>query len=172
MLAQDHEPDDILQALRFGVAHTFTIRVRKLEVAVRALSISERVRIVNEVTAEMTAKPKEHHNSLTESALLAIHTLELASTPDPDRPQPSLPGHVLQKMTNDELRALYTEYNDACDLIDPAMETITEERLDELVKIAKKNASALTELPRPHLMAVLTFLATAVASLEANTSGG
>jgi hypothetical protein len=173
MLAGEHTPDQILQALRFGVDYKFTIRVRSLEVAVRPLSITERVEVVNDVTADLLAKPESQRNSLTESSLVAIRTIERATTPSPDsKVAPLLPAKLLGQLTNEELLALYKAYVDGCDKLDPAMETLTRDQLDVLVDAAKKNPTQLTEWPRPHLEKLARYLLTASESQEGNTSGG
>ncbi len=173
MHADEHSTDDILAALRMGVDYTFTIKIRQLELVVRVLSISERVRVVNDVTADMSVKPENERNGLTESSLLAIRTLELATTPEPDsKIAPRLPAALLAKMTNDEVIALYAAYRDGCDLLDPSMETIGEARLMALIEAAKKKDSTLIEWPRPYLTAAIRHLLTRGVPPTANTSGG
>lgn len=168
-----HSADEILAALRMGVDYTFTIKVRQLELVVRVLSISERVRIVNEVTAEMSTKKPNEQTVLTESSLLAIRTLELATTPEPDsKVAPTLPAALLNRMSNDEIIALFNAYRDGCDALDPSMETIAEARLMELIEAAKKKDSALTEWPRPYLTAAIHLLLTHGAAPGGNTFGG
>ncbi len=168
-----HSAEEILAALRMGVDHTFTIKVRQLEIVVRVLSISERVRIVNEVAAEMSTKKPMEQNVLTESSLLAIRTLELATTPEPDsKIAPTLPAALLNRMSNDEIIALYNAYRDGSDSLDPSMETISDEHLLRLVDAAKKKESTLIEWPRPYLVAAIRHLATHDASPMGNTSGG
>lgn len=173
MNAEQHTAETILAALRFGVDYTFTIKLRDLEVTVRPLSITERVRVVNEITADMSTKKPEDRNSLTESSLLAIRTIELATTPSHDSKRaPLLPAAVLNQFTNEELLAFYKQYCDGCDRLDPSMDTITPERLNALVDAAKKNALVVTELPRPHLEKVALYLLTRIESPEDSTSGG
>lgn len=173
MEAQHHTAEQILQALRFGVDYTFTIKVRQLEVVVRPLSLHERVKIVNDVAHEISKLPEGQRTSLAESSLLAIRTLELATTPEPGSKQaPMLPAQLLEKFTNDEVAALHKAYMDGLDLLDPGMEQLTTERLNELVDAAKKNLLELRALPRPHLETLVLSLATIAASREGNTSGG
>ncbi len=173
MEAQHHTAEDILRALRFGVEYTFTIKVRQLEVVVRPLSLTERVRITNDVLADMSKLPVEQRTGLAESSLLAIRTIELATTPEPhSKVAPTLPAQLLERFTNDEVAALYKAYQDGLELLDPSMETLTTERLMELVAVAKKNPSVLRELPRPHLESIAVFLLTTATLPEASTSGG
>jgi len=161
--AQHHTADDILRALRMGVDYNFTIKIRTLEVVVRPLAISERVAIVNDVQADVSALPEQHRTGLAESTLLAIRTLEAATTPDPangSKQAPMLPAALLQRFTSDELHTAFKAYNDGLELLDPGMETLKQEQLDALVQAAKKNSSALKELPRPHLESLARYLLT------------
>lgn len=173
MLAEDHTPEDILGALRMGVDHTFTIKVRTLQFAARALSVHERIRIVNDVAADMSVKKPSEQNGLTESCLFAIRTLELATTPEPNsKIAPRLPAALLERMTNDELSALYNAYQAACDILDPAVEELKEDQLHALVEEAKKNHSALIGLQPAHLAMLVRFLLTKEERREVSTSGG
>lgn len=159
MTADQLSADDILNAMRMGVDYSFTIKVRGFVMKVRPLSLTEHVNVVNDVTSEMSTKPKNAQNSLTESALLAARMLELASTPEPDsKVAPSLPAAVLGRMTNDEVIALHKGYIAGCDILDPSVEQLTQERMDELIEAAKKNDGALAGLPSPHLAMLVRYL--------------
>lgn len=161
MQAEDHSPDDVLTALRLGVDYSFTVKVRGLELRMRPLSISEQVGVTNDAAEEMSVKPKSAQNAMTEASLLAIRTLELASSEGPNsKVLGRLQAHVLQRMTNDELMALYRAYSDGCDKLNPAMETISPDQLDELADAAKKNPSGLKDLPQPRLVQLVRFLLT------------
>lgn len=173
MEAQKHTAEQILQALRFGVDYTFTIRVRQLEVVVRPLSLHERVKIVNDVSHEISKLPEGQRTALAESSLMAIRTIEKATTPEPDSKQaPMLPAQLLERFTNDEVAALHKAYMDGLDILDPSMEQLTREQLDALVEAAKKNLLVYRDLPRPHLESLASSLATIAASPVVNTSGG
>ncbi len=173
MEAEQHTAEEILRALRFGVDYTFTVKVRHLEVVVRPLSITERVKVVNDVSSDISKLPPEQRTGLTESSLLAIRMIELATTPEPDsRQAPMLPAALLERFTSDELAAMHKAYMDGLALLDPSLETLPKAQLDELVEAAKKKALDLKELPRPHLESITQHLATLVASLSDNTPGG
>jgi hypothetical protein len=53
---------------------------------------------------------------------------------------------VLQSLTPDELHYLFKEYCAGADKLNPSLEKMPLERLQELVALAKKNPSALIEL--------------------------
>lgn len=161
MQAEDHSIDDVLTAMRFGVDYYFTVKVRGLELRMRPLSIHEQVGVTNEAAEEMSLKTKTSQNAMTEASLLAIRTLERASSPGPDsKVLGRLQAHTLQQMTNDELMALYRAYSEGCDKLNPAMETITPEQLDALVESVKKNHTALKDLPQPRLAQLAAYLLT------------
>lgn len=157
MTPENHSIDDILAALRMGVDYVFTIKLRALEIKVRPLSLVEHVNVVNDVQAEMSKKPSTAQNGLTESSLLAARILELAST-DVTGGASRLPAAVLERMTNDEVAALHKAYIAGCDILDPSVEQLTVERLEELVEAAKKNDGALAGLPSPHLAMLVRYL--------------
>ncbi len=172
MLADQHSPEAILAALRYGVDYSFTIKIRALTLRARVLSIVERIAILNDVSAEMAKKPAEEQNMATQSSLLAIRILERATTDSPeDTRAPRLPAAISTQLSTDELSALYKAYEDACAKLDPAMETIPLETATALVEAAKKNDTVLTEWPRPHLEAALRFLLDQDAR-EVSMSGG
>ncbi len=75
-------------------------------------------------------------------------------------------------MSNDEIIALYNAYRDACDMRDPSMETIQDDRLMELIEAAKKKDSSLIEWPRPYLTAAIHLLLTRDGQPTGNMSGG
>lgn len=162
MHAEDHEPDDILTALRMGTDYSFTIKVRSLVLKVRPLSIAEHVRIVNEIQAEMSTKPKNEQNGLTESSIMAMKVLELATTPEPgSKIAPAISAYLMSKMTNDEISALYNAYNSGCERLNPGIEDLTKDQLDTLVEAAKKNGSeVLAELQPRHLVNIIHRLLT------------
>lgn len=159
MTSDEHQPDDILNALRMGVNYTFEIRVRGASVIMRPLTISEHVEIVNRAVSETQNKPEGQRNQLTESSLLALYTLELASTPESvgtRKAMPRLPLYALNKMTNDEVIAFHRAYLAACETLDPALETIDQDQLLALIETAKKNTSELTRFSRRQLEAMAT----------------
>lgn len=161
MHADQHDPDQILNALRMGVDYSFTIRVRGLELKARPLSLSEYVGVVNDVQAEMSQKAESERNTLTESMLMAMRTMEKATTPEPDsRIAPKLTAHVMQKMTNDEVIAIHRAYVAGCDVLDPSVESLDQVRMDELIEAAKKNDGALAGLPPLHLANLVRYLLT------------
>ena len=168
-----HQPIDLLTAMRFGVDYTFTVKVRNLELKVRPLSVVERIEVVND-TREQVSQMKEHaRTELVYLSILAMRTLEMATTPEPrSQVKPRITVAVLERMTNDEVTALYQAYIDGCDRVDPSVETLSDTRLGELVNAAKKKAYNWTELPRPHLEQLARYLLTRDESPEASTLGG
>lgn len=146
-----HSAEDILRAMRHGVDYTFTIKLRELAVKVRPLSITERIAVVNDVVADLSKKPPEERTAVAEAGYMAMRTLELATTDAESKRAPLLPAQLLAKFTNEELLALYREYVDGCEKLDPSIDNITKAQLDEMVATAKKNPYHLKDLPRPHL---------------------
>lgn len=168
-----HEPIDLLTAMRFGVDYSFTIKVRHLELRVRPLAVVERISIVNDSREQVSKMPPHQQTELAYLSILAMRTLELATTPEPhSQVKPRVTVAVLERMTNDEVQAFYKAYIDGCDRVDPALETLTDAKLGELVKVAKKNDFDWMALPRPHLEQMARYLLTRDESLSDSTLGG
>lgn len=168
-----HQPIDMLTAMRFGVDYSFTIKVRNLVLQVRPLAVVERISVVN-ASREQVSKMKPHEQTeLVYLSIVAMRTIELATTPEPhSQAKPRITVAVLERMTNDEVTTLYKAYQDGCDRVDPALETLSDERLAELVKAAKKNGFEWETLPRQHLEQLARYLLTADESREGSTLGG
>lgn len=160
MTPDEHTPDDILAALRMGVDYTFTIKVRSLELAVRPLAVSEVVRLTADAREQLSKLPPEGQTEMIWNVLLAKGYLRYATKPDVgSKVEPRLTDYVLDRMTNDELSALFRAYLDGVELLNPAVETIGEQQLAELVEAAKKNSvSQLTAWSRWRLATVLSKL--------------
>lgn len=143
-----------------GVDYTFTIKVRSLELAVRPLAISEIVRLTSDAREQLSKLPPEGQTELIWNVLLAKGYLRYATKPDVgSKIEPRLTDYVLDRMTNDEISALFRAYLDGVERLNPSIETITDEQLRELVEAAKKkNVSQLTAWSRWQLATVLSSL--------------
>jgi hypothetical protein len=82
---------------------------------------------------------------LSENLLFAIKTLARASSSGPDARDNTLHESVLQQLTPDELMFLFKSYNAVVDRVNPLFEELGGERLDELIRLAKKNPGALID---------------------------
>jgi hypothetical protein len=130
---------DILSAMRMGTAYKQVIKVRKLSVTVRPLTIGETVEIAGEVVDELTKLSSSNRNPIMEHALLAQKTLVKASTSAPGAKDPKLTEFEVANMTPDELHMLYKEYTAAVERVNPSMETMEAKEFDALVAELKKN---------------------------------
>jgi hypothetical protein len=137
---------DILEAMRMGVNARFPVKLRSFEVALRPLTIAETVQIAGEVGEELARKPNITRNAITEHVIFSIKTLALASTSAPNKGDQKLTEYVLQSLTPDELHYLFKEYCAGNDKLNPSLEKLSVEKLNELVAFSKKNPSALIEL--------------------------
>ena len=137
---------DILEQMRAGVAYRFTVRLRKFEMKLRPLTVQELIQVSTETMNELQNKPELGRVAVSESTLFAIKTLELASTSAPGKTDYALPAYTLQQLSADELMFLYKEWLANNDRVNPSLEKLSREKLDELVQLAKKNPFALIEL--------------------------
>jgi hypothetical protein len=149
---------DILEQMRMGTQARFLIKMRKFEISLRPLTVFEFVSITSEVNEELSRRPEIARNAITEHVIFSIKLLEKASTSGPMKNDPRLTAAVLQDLSPDELSFLFHEYNAGVERINPCMETISMERVNELVELAKKNNSALIELSFSELVNVCRVL--------------
>jgi len=129
----------ILDKMREGVGFKFQIRLRGATVTMRPLSVQEQVNIISEVADEIQSRPKLANNSFAGSVIMAIKTLSIASQSAPHAQDMQLPVGLLEQLHSDELMHLFKSYNAECDKICPMLEDLSEERLDQLISLAKKN---------------------------------
>lgn len=139
---KDHE----ISAMREGVEYRLPIVVRNFKMMVRPLSIDETVQVAADVTEEMNKMPEKGRNRLTEETLLAKFTIEKASTSSPETNDPKITAAVLGNMTPDELHAIFKQYVWVCDRVNPVLESMSPEKLQEIVDLLKKNSLQVTEL--------------------------
>jgi hypothetical protein len=149
---------DILDQMRMGTQARFTIKMRKFEISLRPLTVFEFVSITGEVNEELSRRPEIARNAITEHVIFSIKMLEKASTSSAAKNDPKLTAAVLQDLSPDELAFLFKEYNAAVDRVNPSMETISLERINELLELAKKNDATLIELSFSELVNVCRHL--------------
>lgn len=159
-----------IDAMRQGVEYKFPIKVRGFELMVRPLSLLESNRIAQKVAESMKALPESARNRLTEHTYLAMFTLETASTSDVDSNDPKITQYVLERMTNDEVMAVFKQYASIVERCDPALEFLTQPEIDGLVAELKKNKSEYPAEAWDSQLIELSFLqlASLVRSLVTN----
>lgn len=149
---------DILEMMRHGTQARFPVRLRNFEIWLRPLTISETIQVASEVSEDLNSRPQIARTALHEHVIFATKTLALASTTKPGSKDPKLTIAVLQDCTPDELSYLFKSYTGACDKVNPSLEEISVDRLNELVAIAKKNPIALTECSFSELVSICRCL--------------
>jgi len=136
---------DILDLMRMGIDARFPVQLREYKIFLRPLSVVELVKVSAEVAEALERQPKNNRNAIIEHTLYAQITLQAASTSHMDKFDPQLPCALLQQLTIDELNHMFKQYVAGVDKIDPMLEKMSEERINELVAMAKKNPLILTE---------------------------
>lgn len=158
--------EEQLAAMREGVQYSFPVKIRSFVVNMRPLSIDETNDVAAEVRAQLKAAPEDMQHTLQEHTIKAKQTLWRASQSGPGKNDAKIHLKLLGLMTNDEVMALHKEYIRVCDLVNPMLDELSPEKLDEIISYLKKNGNkqemrlALTELSISELVSVLGHLLT------------
>lgn len=153
-----------LDAMRMGVDYRFQVRIRSYSVSLRPLSIIETIQVTERVAELIDSKPERARTRIMEHTLLAKETLKQASTLDVDsKEHPKLTDYILDRMTADELDAMFKEYVAICDRVNPVLEEIEPLRLNMIVEDLRKKKgdrldSVLIELSRWELVNICRSL--------------
>ncbi len=155
------EAADQIALMRQGTEYRFPVTLRGLTVFLRPLSISEVTHVYHQVVVEMNKTPEAARNALMENILIAKKTLEIAST-DPENPKKAgqLLPWTLDKMTQDEVSALYDEYVRIVESVNPSLEYMSHEQVQGLVNDLKKNLIQQTDLSFLQLASIVNFYLT------------
>lgn len=150
---------DELDAMRRGVDYRLEIKCRDYSVSVRPLTMKETVDVATRVNDNLLKMPQHARTSIMESTLLAKETLKLATKNDVDsNDEPRLTDYIMDRMTPEELQFIHRQYVQAIDRVNPVMEDLPKERLNELVEAIKKNETAVIDLSFLELASVCRFL--------------
>lgn len=134
-----------LDKMRLGVKYRFPVKLRGYEFLCRPLTVIECTEVAIETANDLNNKPHLRHVPLGENVLFAIKTLSRASTSAPDARDMQLHEAVLQQLTPDELMFIFSEYKAIVDRVAPLLQEVSEERITELLDLAKKNHTALID---------------------------
>lgn len=132
-----------IDKMRMGIAARFPLVMRSFVGTFRPLSIYETNVVAAEVMAELQTKPKTQQNAMMENSLLSIKILEKASTSDIDKTDYQVSALELQRLSAPEIEFLYAEYVSAVDKMNPRLEVLTKEQIDDLVLECKKKEDGL-----------------------------
>lgn len=149
-----------IDAMRLGVDYRLELKLREFSVPVRPITISETLEIASRVGAHMARLPEASRNRVTEHVLLAKETLKVASTSDVGKQDMQLTDIILDKMTPDELTFAYKQYVSATDKVNPALEQLSKEEIEDIYELVKKNQSQLIECSFLQLVNLARYLLT------------
>lgn len=152
---------DILSAMRMGVEFSHPVKIRNFSVNLRPLSIAETLEVANNTRVQMESMPTSQKHRLQEHTLLAMNTIEKASTPFGQGQMPKIPAKMMELMTPDEVHYIHSEYVKICDKINPSFELMSYEEVKTLVTDLKKNSEdvrQLTELSSRELVSIVHSL--------------
>lgn len=153
-----HTGLELLDQMRMGVEYSKLISVRQAKVRLRPLSIAEHQEVTSAVADFLLSAPEKDKHRITEEVLFAQKTLILASTSEPGSNDPKLTELLVQKMTVGEVMKLFKEYNRFVEQVDPSIDEISKEKLEEMVAALKKSPSQLAELSGSELMDICRYL--------------
>lgn len=164
---QQNPVDNIpqLDAMRMGIDYRFVISVRQFTLPVRPLTIGEKLQVATSVMAEMAKMPPAARNAVMEHTLTAKETLKKASTSDVGKSDESISDYILDRMTSDELLALFSQYVANEDRVNPRLEMLDKKSVQILVDELKKKDQAtlglqLIELSLSELTSLVHFFLT------------
>lgn len=135
-----------LEAMRQGVDYRMPVQVRGFSITLRPLSIMEQMQVAATVVENYNKLPTPAQNRLTENILKVKETLMIASTTDVGTNDPKITEYIVDRMTNDELQSLWKSYISACDRVNPSLDEMTMEQVNEIVDQVKKSPDLLIEL--------------------------
>ncbi len=138
--------DEQIELMRAGVDYQFSIKVRKFSLQVRPLSILESLQIAQQVAEEVRAVPESARNRLTEHTFLAKATIIKASTSDVGKDDPKIHDYSLDRMTGDEIQALFKQYISVVDRVNPSLEFMETTQIEGLVDSIKKNRTEISSV--------------------------
>lgn len=155
------DTSEVLAAMRMGVEYTFQIAVRGFSVSVRPISVSETLEVAGEVTRALSLDKRSPEAMNTHQAyLIALFTLQKACKPIGSKVEGPLQKSTVDQFTVAELLALFEQYRDGAERVNPSIEEIPIERVKELVEHTKKNPEVLTQLSRRPLETLARYLLT------------
>lgn len=170
MTAPAHEYPN-LALIRQGIEYNFVVKVRKLELLMRPLSIMEEDQITQEVILAMKDLEEVQKTSIRQTSLLSIKKLSRASTSDVGAKDGKIHEIELERMTPGEIDSIFKQYVAGCDKLSPMLEDYDKETVKKWIEHLKKNstdmATTLIESSFLELVAICRHLLTTEESPEA-----
>lgn len=145
-----------LEAMRQGINYRFPVACRGKSWQLRPLSSIEIIQSASETSDRLSKLPEGQQNGITTSLLNAMYQLEKASSEDVGQPG-NLTVVMLERMTPDEVNHIWKQYVRITDKVNPDIEDVPAEELENIVEGLKKNSdpvSLLTDLSISRLVAV------------------
>lgn len=147
-----------IDAMRFGVDLRLDVTLRNFSLTVRPLSIMEQMQVAAKVVDKFKMLPPSAQNNLSETMITAKETLIVASTSDVGKEDPKISDYILDRMMPSEVSFLWKQYMAACDKVNPVIEKMPADQLEQLISALKKNTLELTELSFQELVNICQHL--------------
>ena len=153
-----------LEAMRMGVDYSYPARVRGLTIMLRPLTIAEYLEMAHTIVLEMSKMPEHMRTAVMEDTIKAKETIKRASQTSSTKYDPQIFDATLNNMTSDELLAFYKQYLECMDKVNPMLELLPPEEMENLVASLKKKredlASQLIQLSFSERVSLLHHLLT------------
>lgn len=150
-----------LDSMRMGVEYRFKVEMRGFAITLRPISMMETVTATQETAEYLEGLPVIARNRIAENVVYAKKVLMVASTSAPGVNDYKITGHIIDRMTPDEVSFLFKEYVSGCDKVNPGLEDLPADVVERLADQVKKTPSQAIELSFLELVNVCRKLATA-----------
>lgn len=154
-----------IEAMRFGTEYSFTASIRNFSIQLRPLSMLETIQVAQKVSDVISRIPPTGRVAVAESAILAQETLKIASSSGVGMSDQKITDYLMERMTPEELQALFKEYVAIVDRVNPSLELLPRDSMNSLVETLKKSptqdlASQLIGLSHSDLVSLAHCLLT------------
>lgn len=165
-----------LELMRHGVDYKFPLKCRSLSFKARPLTNLEIVMVNVAVATRLDDMEEKFRLEVTRSLLLAQEMLRAASSSDVGATDSPLTDYILERMTPDETQFLYKQYLAGAERVNPMLEMLPIETLNQMVEAVKKSpekerVSTLIELSFSDLVGISELLLSREELQAANSSG-
>lgn len=154
METPQHDKIYEVESMRQGVDYRGKISIRGFTMSVRPVSQYETIKISADVVSIMSKMSPGMKNQLVEHSLVARETLKVASTSDVGKTDFEITDVIMDRMTPDELQFLFKQYVGFTDKVNPCLEKMTKQEIEDIVDYLKKTPEEALDVQ----LTELTFL--------------
>lgn len=146
--------DDQLALMRKGYNADLKLKVGGLEVPVRLMPVDEEATVIENAKASVKLPNDKVNPKLFVSSAIMKGVLQAAATVDGT---PHLSKKFLDKCSHRELNELFDQYNSVCDSANPEFETLSDDKIAEMILAVKKKERIASDFFTSDLAAIGRF---------------